>query len=55
MNRSRVRLGDLAVGFVESLADAMRSLGQDPQPLLLSYGLDPARLAEPRARLSIPR
>ena len=55
MKRSRVRLGDLAVGFVDSLAAAMRSLGQDPQPLLLSYGLDPARLAEPRARLSIPR
>jgi AraC-like DNA-binding protein len=51
----RVRLGDLSVGFIHSLADAVRQLGQDPQPLLDNYGLDPARLAEPSARLSIPR
>jgi AraC-like DNA-binding protein len=48
-------LGDLSVGFVDSLADAMRSCGENPQPLLERYGLDAARLAEPRARLSIPR
>nr|WP_189683400.1 AraC family transcriptional regulator [Pseudomonas sp. SWRI144] len=50
-----VRLGDLSVGFVHTLADAIHSHGQDPQPLLLQYGLDPARLAEAGARLSIPR
>ncbi|TFY93625.1 AraC family transcriptional regulator [Pseudomonas nabeulensis] len=50
-----VRLGDLSVGFVHTLADAIHSLGLDPQPLLLQYGLDPARLAEAGARLSIPR
>ncbi|NWA03540.1 AraC family transcriptional regulator [Pseudomonas gingeri] len=50
-----MRLGDLSVGFVHSLADAMRESGEDPQPLLEQYGLDPARLAEPGARLSIPR
>ncbi|MVW77264.1 AraC family transcriptional regulator [Pseudomonas xionganensis] len=55
MQAPRIRLGDLSVGFVNSLADAMRHQGHDPQPLLLSYGLDAARLAEPRARLSIPR
>ena len=55
MQTPRIRLGDLSVGFVDSLADAMRHQGHDPQPLLLSYGLDAARLAEPRARLSIPR
>ena len=55
MKPQRVRLGDLSVGFVHSLADAVRQLGQDPQPLLENYGLDPARLAEPGARLSIPR
>jgi AraC-like DNA-binding protein len=55
MKNPRVRLGDLSVGFVHSLADAMRRHGHDPQPLLDSYGLDAARLAEPRARLSIPR
>jgi AraC-like DNA-binding protein len=55
MKDSRVRLGDLSVGFVQSLADALRSLGHAPEPLLLEYGLDSARLAEPQARLSIPR
>lgn len=55
MNPARVRLGDLSVGFVHSLADAVRSYGQDPNPLLEQYGLDAARLAEPGARLSIPR
>ncbi|MGE8496035.1 MAG: AraC family transcriptional regulator [Pseudomonas sp.] len=55
MKPQRVRLGDLSVGFVHGLADAMQQLGQDPQPLLDQYGLDNARLAEPRARLSIPR
>ncbi|MBX9764247.1 MAG: AraC family transcriptional regulator [Pseudomonadaceae bacterium] len=55
MKSTRVKLGDLSVGFVGSLADAMRSCGENPQPLLERYGLDAARLAEPRARLSIPR
>lgn len=50
-----MRLGDLSVGFVHSLADAVRSHGCDPQPLLEQYGLDVARLAEAGARLSIPR
>lgn len=55
MNTPRVRLGDLSVGFVHSLADAVRSFDQDPQPLLDQFGLDAARLSEPGARLSIPR
>ncbi|MCY1522330.1 putative HTH-type transcriptional regulator [compost metagenome] len=55
MKPARVRLGDLSVGFVDSLADAVRSHGQDPLSLLEQYGLDAARRAEPRARLSIPR
>lgn len=55
MNPPRVRLGDLSVGFVHSLADAVRSYGQDPLPLLTQFGLDPSRLAEPGGRLSIPR
>lgn len=55
MKPQRVRLGDLSVGFVNNLADAVRQLGQDPLPLLEQYDLDAARLAEPRARLSIPR
>ena len=55
MNQPRVRLGDLSVGFIHSLAQAVRNLGQDPTALLEQYGLDAARLAEPCARLSIPR
>nr|ACU83585.1 AraC-type DNA-binding domain-containing protein [uncultured bacterium HF130_AEPn_2] len=50
-----MRLGDLSVGIVHTLADAILSHGLDPQPLLLQYGLDPGRLNEPGARLSIPR
>ena len=55
MPRPRVRLGDLSVGFVQSLEETVRHLGHDPAPLLAHYGLEPARLAEPGARLSIPR
>ncbi|WP_347901103.1 AraC family transcriptional regulator [Pseudomonas purpurea] len=55
MKPQPMRLGDLSVGFVDSLADAVRSQGLDPQQLLDQYGLDPARLAEAGARLSIPR
>ncbi|CAD5109766.1 AraC family transcriptional regulator [Zestomonas carbonaria] len=55
MKPTRVRLGDLSVAFIDSLADAVRNHGQDPTPLLEQYGLDAARRAEPRARLSIPR
>jgi len=53
--RPRVRLGDLSVGFVQPLTEALRELGHDPEPLLLRYGLDAPRLAEAGARLSIPR
>ena len=55
MKPQPMRLGDLSVGFVHSLADAVRSHGVDPQPLLDQYGLDAARLSEAGARLSIPR
>ena len=48
-------MGDLSTGFVDCLADAVRSYGYNPLPLLTEYGLDPARLAQPLARLSIPR
>lgn len=55
MKASRVRLGDLSVGFTQALAAALRERGHDPQPLLEQFGLDATRLSEPRARLSIPR
>ena len=55
MPRPRVRLGDLSVGFVQSREETVRDLGHDPAPRLAHYGLEPARRAEPCARLSIPR
>ncbi|OLU26220.1 AraC family transcriptional regulator [Pseudomonas sp. PA15(2017)] len=55
MKPAAIRLGDLSVGYLHSLADAVELLGHASQPLLEHYGFDAARLAEPRARLSIPR
>ena len=55
MKAPRVRLGDLSVGFVQCLAESVQALGQDPHALLKQFDLEPARLAQPRARLSIPR
>ena len=55
MSRPRVRLGDLSVGFIQNLEHALAERGQDPAPLLERYGLTAQRLAEPGARLSIPR
>ena len=55
MPRLSMRLGDLSVGFVQNLAEAIRSFDQDPQPLLTQFGLDAARLGEAGSRLSIPR
>lgn len=40
---------------MQNLADAIRSFGEDPDPLLKQYGLDALRLSEAGARLSIPR
>lgn len=55
MPRPPVRLGDLSVGFVQPLGEALLQLGHDPAPLLQRYALDASRLAEVGARLSIPR
>nr|WP_288356055.1 AraC family transcriptional regulator [uncultured Pseudomonas sp.] len=55
MKPAAIRLGDLSVGYLHSLADAIEHLGHAAQPLLEHYDFDAARLAEPRARLSIPR
>ncbi|MNJ29971.1 Urease operon transcriptional activator [compost metagenome] len=55
MPRPRMRLGDLSVGFVQSLEDVLQQHGIEPTALLKRYGLDTARLAEAGARLSIPR
>lgn len=55
MSPSPTRLGDLSTGFVQNLADAVRSFDHDPAPLLEQYGLNTAWLAEAGGRLSIPR
>lgn len=55
MSSPRVRLGDLSVGFVHSLASALEQRQLDPQPLLHGYGLDSQRLGQAHARLSIAR
>lgn len=55
MNRKRLRLGDLSVGFVHALANAVRARGHDPTTLLLRFGIDDSTFATPNARLSIPR
>ena len=54
-SKLRVRLGDLSVGFVQSLAAAMRQLDADPAALLSQFHLSPQRLSKARERLSIPR
>lgn len=55
MKQPGMRLGDLSIGFVHGLADALEDRDVPAQPLLLQYGLDAARFAEPGGRLSIPR
>jgi len=55
MPRPRMRLGDLSVGFIQNMEEALQQRGIDPTPLLERYGLHEARLAEAGARLSIPR
>lgn len=50
-----MRLGDLSVGFIHSLAAAVRELGHDPLTLLAAYGLEPERLRGAGARLTIAR
>lgn len=55
MTGQRIKLGDLSVGFTQSLAEAVRSHGHDPSPLLTQYGLEPSRLNVAGARLTIAR
>ncbi|QJD58614.1 AraC family transcriptional regulator [Pseudomonas sp. gcc21] len=50
-----MKLGDLAVGHLYSLQAALNRLGQDPQPLFARYGVTSELLAQPQARISIPR
>ena len=43
-----MRLGDLSVGFVQALADAVRSCAHDPAPLLEQFGLVEVFLPKPK-------
>lgn len=54
MKQPRIQLGNLSVGFVQPIADALDTLGICAKPLLERFGLPAARLAEAGARLSIP-
>ncbi len=53
--RPSMRLGDLSVGFVHSIAAAIEQHQHCAAQLLERFELSPERLAEPHARLSIPR
>ncbi len=53
--RQSIRLGDLSVGFVHSIVAAITQHGHDANALLERFDLGPERLAQPQARLSIPR
>ncbi len=50
-----MKLGDLSVGYLFSLAAALRSLGHDPDALFRRYRVSAKQLAQPLARISIPR
>lgn len=50
-----MRLGDLSVAFTHSIAAAITQQGHCPAALFDRFDLNPERLAQPHARLSIPR
>lgn len=52
---ANMRLGDLSVGFAHSIAAAIAQHDLCAAELFERFELNPARLAEPHARLSIPR
>jgi len=53
--RPNMRLGDLSVAFTHSIAAAVAQQGDCPAGLFERFELSPERLAQPHARLSIPR
>ena len=55
MSDARIKLGELSVGLVSSLAAFAEEFGLDSTALLKRYGLDAQRLAQSDARLSIAR
>lgn len=53
--RPNTRLGDLSVAFTHSIAAAIVQQGYCPSALFERFELNSERLAQPHARLSIPR
>ncbi len=53
--RPNMRLGDLSVAFTHSIAAAIAQQGKCPTALFERFELNSERLAQPHARLSIPR
>lgn len=50
-----MKLGDLSVGYLYSLQTALQNLGHDAPGLFRRYRISPELLAQPQARISIPR
>jgi AraC-like DNA-binding protein len=50
-----MKLGDISVGYLLSLRAAIRQHQLDPLPLFERFGITETLLAEPHARISIPR
>ncbi|RMF15341.1 MAG: AraC family transcriptional regulator [Gammaproteobacteria bacterium] len=50
-----MELGDISVSFVLLMQRAVETLGKDPEPVLVQYGLDRERRAQAGVRISIPR
>ena len=55
MQQSRIQLGDMSVGFVYPVVNALATLGFDAAALLERFGLTAAQRSVAGARLSIPR
>tara|TARA_B100001105_G_scaffold252810_1_gene245128 strand:- start:5 stop:1042 length:1038 start_codon:yes stop_codon:yes gene_type:complete len=50
-----MKLGDISVGYLLALREAIQRSGLDPAPLLARFRIDDALLAQPHARISIAR
>tara|TARA_Y100000780_G_scaffold86522_1_gene78387 strand:- start:645 stop:1694 length:1050 start_codon:yes stop_codon:yes gene_type:complete len=50
-----MKLGDISVGYLLALREAIQRSGLDPAPLLARFRIDEALLAQPHARISIAR
>ncbi|MCC4261442.1 AraC family transcriptional regulator [Pseudomonas aestusnigri] len=50
-----MKLGDISVGYLLSLREVVQQLGHDPAPLLSRFRITDELLAQPHARISIPR